>query len=65
MIGLVAVVLLPPLWPNKNQKNILACEGVQGSNLEFKLIIPKPIAVTYFDTYQGMFSLIGLPMTAI
>ena len=40
-------------------------EELQGSNSEFKLITPKPITGTYFDTNLNRFSLAGLPMADI
>ena len=40
-------------------------EELQGSNSEFKLITPKPITGTYFDTNLSRFGLAGLPMAAI
>ena len=40
-------------------------EELQGSNLEFKLITPKPITGTYFETNLSRFGLAGLPMAAI
>ena len=38
---------------------------LQGSKLEFKLLTPKSINGTYFETYLNWFSLAGLPMTTI
>ena len=40
-------------------------EELQGSNSEFKHIIPKPITKTYFDTNLSKFCLSGFPMAAI
>ena len=40
-------------------------EELQGSNSEFKLITPKPITGTYFDTNLSRFGLAGFPMAAI
>ena len=40
-------------------------EELQGSNLEFKLITPKPITGTYFETNLSRFGLAGLPLGAI
>ena len=40
-------------------------EELQDSNSEFKLIPPKPITGTYFDTNLSRFGLAGLPMVAI
>ena len=33
--------------------------------MEFKLITPKPITGTYFETNLSRFGLVGLPMAAI
>ena len=40
-------------------------EELQDSKLKFKLITPKPITGTYFDTNLSKFHLAGLPMEAI
>ena len=40
-------------------------EELQGSNLEFKVITPKPITGTHLETNLSRFGLAGLPMAAI
>ena len=40
-------------------------EELQGSNSEFKLIIPKPITGTYFETNLSRLGLAGLLLGAI
>ena len=40
-------------------------EELQGSNSEFKLITPKSITGTHFDTNLSRFNLAGLPMVVI
>ena len=40
-------------------------EELQGSNLEFKLIISKPITGTYFETNLSRFGLANLPMVTV
>ena len=40
-------------------------EELQDSNLEFKLITPKPITRTYFGTKFSRFGLAGLSIVAI
>ena len=40
-------------------------EELQCSNLEFKLITPKPISGTHFETNLSRFGLEGLPLAAI
>ena len=40
-------------------------EELQGWNLEFKLITPKSLTGTYFDTILSRFGLAGFPMVAI
>ena len=43
----------------------LPVEELQTLNSEFKLITPKPITGTYFDTKLSRFGLAGSAMTAI
>ena len=40
-------------------------EDLPGSNIEFKLIIPKPITRTYFETNLSRFGLAGFPLVTI
>ena len=40
-------------------------QEIQGSNLEYKLITPKPITGTYFNTNLSRFGLASLPIAAI
>ena len=40
-------------------------EEVQGLNSKSKLITPKPITRTYFETNLSRFDLAGLPIAAI
>ena len=40
-------------------------EKIQGLNSEFKLITPKPITETYFETNLSRFDLAGLPIVVI
>ena len=40
-------------------------EELQGENSEFKLITPKSITWTYFETTLSRFGLAGFPMVAI
>ena len=49
---------------NRTKKLSQPFEEQQGSNLEFKLITPKSITGTYFETTHR-FSLAGLPMAVI
>ena len=53
-----------PGGQNRTKKLSQPFEEQQGSNLEFKLITPKSITGTYFETTHR-FSLAGLPMAAI
>ena len=50
---------------NRTKKLSLLFEELQGSNLEFKLIISKPITGTYFETNLSRFGLANLPMAAV
>ena len=50
---------------NLNKKSSQPFEELQGSNLEFKLITPKSITGTYFETTLSRFGLEGLPIVAI
>ena len=50
---------------NRTKKLSQLFEELYGSNLEFKLITPKPISGTYFETNLNRFGLAVLPMAAI
>ena len=50
---------------NGTKKSFHPPDELHGSNLEFKLITPKPITGTYFETNLSRFYLAGLPMVAI
>ena len=50
---------------NLTKKLYQPFEELQGSNSELKLITPKPITGTYFDTNMSRFGWAGLPMVVI
>ena len=50
---------------NGTKKLTLPFEKIKVSNLEFKLITPKPITWTYFETNLSRFGLTGLSIAAI
>ena len=50
---------------NVTKKLSLPFEELQGSNSELKLITPKPITGTYYETKLSRYGLAGLPMVAI
>ena len=66
MIGLFTCGATASLMPkNETKKLSQLFEELQGSNLEFKLITPKPITWTYFLSNMSRFGLAGFPMVAI
>ena len=66
MIGLFAGgATASPVAKNGTKKLSQLFKELLGSNLEFKLITPKPTTGTYFDTNLSRFSLAGLPMVSI
>ena len=50
---------------NLTKESSLPFEELQGSNLKFKLITPKPITGTYFDTKLSSFGLVCLTLVAL